>query len=67
MKILVTGGCGYIGSLLIPKLLSKNHEIISVDKQWFGNFLPKNKKLKNIKMDISAKKGKEFVHQWCNL
>ena len=53
MKILVTGGCGYIGSLLIPKLLSKNHEIISVDKQWFGNFLPKNKKLKNIKMDIS--------------
>ena len=53
MKILITGGCGYTGSLLIPKLLSNNHEIISIDKQWFGNFLPKNKKLKNIKMDIS--------------
>ena len=53
MKILVTGGCGYIGSVLIPKLLAKNYKVICVDNQWFGNFLPKNPKLKNIKMDIS--------------
>ncbi len=40
MKILVTGGCGYVGSDLIPKLASSGHEITVVDAQWFGNFLP---------------------------
>jgi len=52
MKILVTGGCGYVGSILIPKLLKKGHKVISVDNQLFGNFLPKNKNLENIKIDI---------------
>ena len=41
MKILITGGCGYKGSVLIPLLLSKGHEIINVDTQWFGNYLKK--------------------------
>ena len=53
MKILVTGGCGYIGSVLIPKLLQKKHKVISIDTQWFGNFLPKHKNLKNIKININ--------------
>ena len=53
MKILVTGGCGYVGSVLIPKLLKDGHNIINVDTKWFGDYLPKNKKLKNIKLDIS--------------
>lgn len=52
MRILVTGGCGYIGSVLIPKLLSEGHYVTSVDTKWFGDFLPKHKKLLNIKMDI---------------
>ena len=53
MKILVTGGCGYKGSILIPKLLKKNHKVISIDTQWFGNFLPRHKNLKNIKMNVN--------------
>ena len=53
MKILVTGGCGYKGSILIPKLLKKNYKVICIDTQWFGNFLKKHKNLKNIKMDIN--------------
>tara|TARA_B100000886_G_scaffold283409_1_gene207697 strand:- start:2915 stop:3868 length:954 start_codon:yes stop_codon:yes gene_type:complete len=52
MKILVTGGCGYKGSVLIPKLLKHNHEIISVDTKWFGDYLPHHKNLLNIKTDI---------------
>ncbi len=52
MKILVTGGCGYKGSYLIPLLLEAGHQIISVDTQWFGNYLKKHKNLENLKLDI---------------
>ncbi len=52
MRILVTGGCGYVGSVLIPLLLDDNHEVISVDTQWFGNHLPVNRSLQNLKVDI---------------
>lgn len=53
MKILVTGGCGYVGSKLIPLLLEKKHKIINIDTQWFGNYLTKHKNLINIKDDLA--------------
>lgn len=52
MRIFVTGGCGYKGSVLIKKLLLLNYKITNFDTQWFGNYLPKHKNLKNIKGDI---------------
>ena len=54
MKILVTGGCGYIGSALIPHLLARDHQIVNLDAQWFGHgFLPQdNEHLTNIKTDL---------------
>lgn len=52
MKILVTGGCGYVGSILVPELLEAGHKVTSVDTQWFGNYLPTHPNLKNLKIDI---------------
>ena len=53
MKILVTGGCGYKGSILIPKLLKLGHKVVSIDTQWFGNYLINHKNLKNIRLDVN--------------
>ena len=52
MKIFITGGCGYKGSILIPLLLKEGHKIINFDTQWFGNFLEKHQNLTSIKGDI---------------
>ena len=52
MKIVITGGCGYKGSYLIPLLLEEGYQIISIDTQWFGNYLPNHKNLQNLKIDI---------------
>jgi nucleoside-diphosphate-sugar epimerase len=41
MKILIAGGAGYIGSVVIPKLLDRGYEVDAVDLLWFGNNLPK--------------------------
>jgi len=52
MKVLVTGGCGYKGSVLVPALLDDGHEVVSIDNQWFGNYLEDHVRLTNLKLDI---------------
>lgn len=52
MKILVTGGCGYVGTQLVGMLLEKtNHEVVVIDTQWFGNYLKPNPRLVVHKFD----------------
>ena len=52
MKILVTGGCGYKGTVLIPKLLAEGHSVLAVDLMWFGNQLQSHPNLEVIQADI---------------
>tara|TARA_B100000963_G_C22604261_1_gene661683 strand:- start:761 stop:1723 length:963 start_codon:yes stop_codon:yes gene_type:complete len=53
MHVLVTGGCGYKGHVLVPKLLKAGHKVTVLDKIWFGNFLEKSDQLVVLKGDIS--------------
>ena len=50
MKILVTGGAGFIGSHLVDRLMSEDHEVIVLD-----NF--KSGKIENL--DLVKEKAKE--------
>jgi len=52
MKILVTGGCGYVGTILTQKLLEDGHHIHVIDTQWFGNHLKPHPNLVVTKEDI---------------
>ena len=52
MKILVTGGCGYKGTVLTQKLLEQGNDVTVVDTQWFGNHLEDHARLEIIKGDV---------------
>ena len=52
MNILLTGGCGYVGTPLTLSLLDAGHTVTVVDLQWFGNFLPAHPNLTVVKEDI---------------
>jgi nucleoside-diphosphate-sugar epimerase len=52
MKIFVTGGCGYKGSVLVPKLLARGYQVRVLDTMWFGNYLEAHPNLEVIKGDV---------------
>jgi len=52
MRVLVTGACGYKGTVLVPKLLSSGHEVIAIDTMWFGNYLKPHKNLDVEQVDV---------------
>ena len=54
MKIFVTGGCGYKGSVLVPKLLALGHHVTVFDIMWFGNNLKPHDMLDIVTGDVRA-------------
>tara|TARA_Y200000002_G_C22622847_1_gene638969 strand:- start:83 stop:1063 length:981 start_codon:yes stop_codon:yes gene_type:complete len=52
-KVFITGGAGYVGSKLVPKLLSLGYHVTVLDLMIYGeNVLDNHKNLKKIKGDI---------------
>jgi nucleoside-diphosphate-sugar epimerase len=50
--ILVTGGAGYIGSLLVRELLALGEAVRVVDTHWFGSSFDNHERLELIKADL---------------
>lgn len=63
MQVLVTGGCGFVGHVLVPQLLKLKHEVTVYDTLWYGNFLPNHKALTVVKGDIRDSKLLDKVLQ----
>ena len=68
MKVLVTGGCGYIGSHTCVELLDSNYEVIVIDnlsnsKEDVISKIEEitNKKVKFYKEDCTNKKALEKI------
>ena len=56
MQVLLTGGAGYVGSVLVPKLLKLGHEVTVIDNLMYGgNGLLANHKHENFNFYQSYK------------
>ena len=52
-KVLITGGAGYVGSKLVPKLLSLGYEVTVLDLMMYGeSVLDNHERLNKVKGDI---------------
>lgn len=58
MKLLVTGGAGFIGSNLVEKLIEDNHEVVVIDN--FNDTYDPNQKRDNINEFLLNKKIKLY-------
>ena len=73
IRILITGGLGYIGSVLTEKLLKKGFKINILDTNFYGNYLKKKKYGENLKifygncfsksnLSVAIKNCKHVIH-----
>jgi len=61
MKILVTGGAGYIGSFIVKSLLDKSHEVTVLDNLQRGYRQAIDKRAKFIQGDITVTEDLEKI------
>lgn len=60
MKILITGGCGFVGTNLIPSLLDSGHDVVVFDNLAHGAYIPEvHDRVRFFKCDI---RDREAMH-----
>ena len=68
---MVTGGAGYVGAVLVPKLLQAGHNVIVLDLFIYGehvlNGCHKNPNLKTVKEDIRNQKLLRDIMPGCDV
>lgn len=54
MRVLVTGHLGYIGTILVPMLLKRGHDVVGLDADWFEDctFAGELADVQNIRKDV---------------
>jgi nucleoside-diphosphate-sugar epimerase len=52
VRLLVTGACGYKGTVLVGKLLAQGHSVVAFDTMWFGNYLQPHPQLRIVQGDV---------------
>jgi nucleoside-diphosphate-sugar epimerase len=60
-SILVTGAGGYIGCVLVPRLLEAGWDVIAVDRYFFGKRLPAHPNLTILRCDVRTLEASHFV------
>src|SRR5262245_4895573 len=71
--VLITGAGGYVGTMLVERLLSRGYAVRGLDTFWFGDFLPAHPRLEKIKGDMrdrevvarSVKGADAVIHLAC--
>jgi UDP-glucose 4-epimerase len=62
MKILVTGGCGFIGSHVVDAFVDKGYEVVIVDNLSSGTLANKNERARFYRVDICTPELEEIIH-----
>jgi len=64
--VLVTGGAGYVGAVLVPKLLMAGYAVKVIDLFIYGDVLPTHPQLEPIKGDIRNRALLEQIIPGCD-
>ena len=65
-NVLVTGGAGYVGHVLVPRLLDEGYTVTVYDMLYFGCRLPNHPRLNVVQGDIrdTEQLSRHFEHQY---